>query len=265
MMDTFDYLKFAKQRESLREEYLLQKPYPYAIFDGLFSEELISAVNDEIDRTPFEIDERNISNIEVKKRSNFRDNEDVPKNVAQIFSVLNGGKFLELISELTSIEGLISDPYFDGGGVNIIENEGTLAVHVDGTTQHRMNLSRRLNVILFLNHSWDPAWNGYHEQWEYLDSSRGALDVEQRWRCVRKILPKSNRLLVFTTNDHSWHGHAGHLSVPREIKRRSLIAYYYTASRPRSDGVFEAPHRALFVDNKITLRDSAFLDTEIVL
>ena len=235
------------------------------MFDGLFDDKALNEVDGEVDAGNFNSDDRKLDNIEVKLRSDFEDNEAVPDNTKEIFQVLNGGKFLNLVSQLTGIDGLISDPYFDGGGINIIKNNGTLAVHVDGTHQHRMKVSRRINAILFLNEDWDENWNGFHEQWEYLNTDISPFDEMQKWRCVRKILPKRNRLLIFTTNDHSWHGHAGVLNVPDHIERRSLITYYYTNERPQSDIIFESPHRALFVNNNITLKESSFDDVEIIL
>lgn len=260
----FNYPLFEQMCQENAEKYLRQSPYPYAIFDGLFSESLLNEVDQEVERAEYKKDVREISEIEVKTRSNFEDNEALPKNIKSVFEIINGGKFLTAVSRLTGIPGLISDPYYDGGGVNVIENGGTLAVHVDGTTQHRLSLCRRINAILFLNDDWDKDWNGYHEQWEYINRNLSPFDADQEWRCVRKILPKRNRLLVFTTNDHSWHGHAGLLDIPEGVKRKSLIAYYYTASRPDSDLVFENPHRAIFVKNSITLKDDAFLNVEVV-
>jgi len=231
-------------------------------FDGLFDEELINKINVEIESGEFDKDDRNIGGVEVKIRSDFEDNESIPPYSKKVFDVLNGGKFLNLVSQLTDIEGLISDPYYDGGGINITENNGTLAVHVDGTTQHRMDLCRRINAILFLNDRWDENWNGYHEQWDFMNKEISPLDESQKWFCVRKIRPIKNRLIIFTTNDHSWHGHAGKLNVPDNIQRRSLITYYYTNDRPKSDLIFEEPHRALFVNNNITLSDKAFENVE---
>ena len=265
MQTNFDYGKFSGESKNLCKEYSSRSPYPFAIFDGLFSETLIDIVNQEIDESHFKKDERAIDGIEVKVRSDFEDNESLPPATKSVFEITNGGKFLNIVTQLTGIEGLISDPYYDGGGVNIIRNGGTLAVHVDGTTQHRMQLSRRLNAILFLNDHWDENWNGYHEQWEYLNQDLDPNDEKQIWRCVRKILPKKNRLLIFTTNDYSWHGHAGVLQVPEDVERRSLISYYYTSSRPGSDLRFENPHRAIFIKNKITLSDDAFQETEVIL
>jgi hypothetical protein len=262
---TFDYEKFESKVQEVCDSYNAQTPYPFAYFDGLFDEALLDEINREIDLANFEKDVRSIDGVEVKTRSDFEDNESLPPATRRVFELINGGKFLNIVSKLTGIGGLISDPYYDGGGINVIENNGTLAVHVDGTTQHRMQVCRRINAILFLNDDWDPNWNGYHEQWDFVNKELSPFDDEQEWKCVRKILPKKNRLFFFTTNDHSWHGHAGVLNVPEGVQRRSLIAYYYTSSRPDSDLVFENPHRALFINNEKTLRDGAFDEVEVVL
>lgn len=264
-MNIFDYDGFGAQIDKLKDQYNFQSPYPYAIFDGLFEDAILNEVVEEIEKSEFVKDVREIDGVEVKTRSNLEDNESLPVASRQLFELINGGRFLNMVSELTGISGLISDPYYDGGGINIIEGGGTLAVHVDGTTQHRMQICRRLNAILFLNNDWDVDWNGYHEQWDFVNKSISPLDPEQQWRCIRKILPKRNRLLIFTTNDHSWHGHAGVLKVPKGVRRFSLITYYYTSSRPSTDLMFESPHRAMFINNKITLTDDAFADVEVVL
>lgn len=261
----FDYSKFDDQVNHIAPGYNNLKPYPYAIFDDLFNNSIIREVNEEIDLAQFEIDERQIKGEEVKIRSDFEDNESLPAATRKIFELLNGGRFLNLVSRLTGINGLIPDPYYDGGGINIIKDQGTLAVHIDGTNQQRMAVSRRINAILFLNEDWNPDWNGYHEQWEFVNKDLSPFDENQEWRCVRKVLPKKNRLYIFTTNDHSWHGHAGLLNVPNGVERRSLISYYYTSTRPETDLIYEAPHRALFINNDITLSTKAFADTEIIL
>jgi Rps23 Pro-64 3,4-dihydroxylase Tpa1-like proline 4-hydroxylase len=260
----FDYEQFSCMVKDVADLYNKKFPYPFMYFDDLFDNELMDKVNLEIDKNVFVKDEREINNIEIKTRSDFEDNESIPPYSKLVFDVLNGGKFLGLVSLLTGINGLISDPYFDGGGINIIKNDGTLAVHVDGTTQHRMNICRRINAIVFLNDEWREDWNGLHEQWDFLDKNLSPLDENQRWCCVRKILPKKNRLLIFTTNDHSWHGHAGVLNEPKNIQRRSLITYYYTNGRPKSDLIFKEPHGALFINNNLTLTNKAFDDVEII-
>ena len=109
----FDYKNFKSQVHEKKNSYNNELPFPYALFDGLFDDELLSLVNDEINLGNFQKDVRSIDKEEVKTRSDFEDNEDLPPIVRKVFDILNGGKFLNLISQLAEIEGLISDPYFD--------------------------------------------------------------------------------------------------------------------------------------------------------
>ena len=149
MPSAFDYQKFSEIVNASSNKYQEQFPYPFMYLDDLFDSNLIDDINKEIDVGDFKLDDREIDSVEIKTRSDFSDNESIPKYSKIIFEILNGGKFLEIVTSLTGIKGLVSDPYYDGGGINIIKNNGTLAVHVDGTTQHRMNLCRRINAILF--------------------------------------------------------------------------------------------------------------------
>ena len=262
MRDIFNYKRFDDLIDS--PNYLKAYPFPFMIFDDLFDVTKLDQINEEILTSDFKKDIRNIAGEEVKTRSDFKNFDDIPQNMFDIFSVMNGGKFLRYLSKLTSIDGLISDPYFEGGGVNEISKSGTLAIHVDGTTHNTTKLHRRLNAILYLNKDWDDNWGGHHEQWipkfNYLD----CFDKKQEWECVRLIRPKFNRLMIFTTNDFSWHGHTKPLKLPRGISRKSLITYYYTKDRPETDLRYKNPHRALFINNSISLKKKSFKDIPIV-
>jgi Rps23 Pro-64 3,4-dihydroxylase Tpa1-like proline 4-hydroxylase len=262
MDSIFDYRKF--ENEINTESYLEATPFPFVFIDNLFDNDKLDLVNSEIESGEYKKDIRNIKGEEVKTRSDFKCIEDIPKNMFDVFSVLNGGRFLECLSKLTSIDGLISDPYYHGGGVNQINKSGTLAIHVDGTTHRKMNLKRRLNVILFMNKDWDDAWGGHHEQWIQKKTDLHYLDEKQEWECVRLIRPAFNRLMIFTTNDHSWHGHTKPLSLPNGVSRKSLITYYYTTDRPASDLIYEEPHRALFVNNSLSIKDQVFKNVPIL-
>tara|TARA_A200000113_G_scaffold226035_1_gene249728 strand:+ start:8805 stop:9587 length:783 start_codon:yes stop_codon:yes gene_type:complete len=258
----FNYDRF--ENEISQDDYLNQYPFPYTFFDGLFDSNLLNRVVEEIDEEKYKKDVRDIKGEEVKTRSDFKNIEDIPENCFKVFSIMNGGRFLNCLSNFTSIEGLICDPYYSGGGINKIEKSGTLAIHVDGTTHHKMNIKRRLNAILFLNKDWQDAWGGHHEQWVPKNEDLDPFDKNQNWECVRLIRPKFNRLMVFTTNDHSWHGHTKELSLPAGNSRKSLITYYYTSDRPKSDLRFEEPHRALFINNSTSIKEDSLKDVPIV-
>lgn len=262
MRNIFNYKKFESEIDT--SAYLNAYPFPFVYIDNLFDDNKLSLVNDEIESGKYKKDIRNIKGEEIKTRSDFKCIEDIPKNMFDIFSVLNGGRFLECLTKLTSINGLISDPYFHGGGVNQINKSGTLAIHVDGTTHKTMNVKRRLNAILFLNNDWDDSWGGHHEQWVPKEPNLHYLDEKQEWECVRLIRPINNRLMIFTTNDHSWHGHTKPLNLPEGVSRKSLITYYYTIDRPKSDIIYEEPHRALFVNNSLSITNRSFTNVPIV-
>lgn len=262
MKKIFNYDKF--EALSKNSNYLNAFPFPFIFFDDLFDNGKLDQVNTEIENGEFKKDIRNISGEEIKTRSDFKNIEDIPQNMFEVFSVLNGGRFLECLSNLTSIDGLISDPYFHGGGVNMINKSGTLAIHVDGTTHKKMNLKRRLNAILFMNKDWDDEWGGHHEQWVPKHKEIDCLSKEQEWECVRLIRPKFNRLMIFTTNDYSWHGHTKPLELPQGHSRKSMITYYYTVDRPASDLRYEEPHRALFINNADSISGQSFDDVPIV-
>jgi hypothetical protein len=54
-------------------------------------------------------------------------------------------------------------------------------------------------------------------------------------------------LVIFDTNDYSYHGLPDPLNFPEDKVRKSIILYYYTKeSRPSSQIAVDAPHSALW-------------------
>ena len=47
-------------------------------------------------------------------------------------------------------------------------------------------------------------------------------------RCVEKVSPVANRVLIFTTDVDSFHGHPEPMRCPQGVTRRSLALYYFT-------------------------------------
>jgi hypothetical protein len=63
-------------------------------------------------------------------------------------------------------------------------------------------------------------------------------------RCVERVLPAYNRMVVFSTTDFAYHGHPEPLSCPPDRSRRSLALYYYTNGRPAEE--LSGKHSTLF-------------------
>jgi hypothetical protein len=227
----FDYSAL----ESARVE---TQPFPYIVADGLWNTADLRLV-------PYQFrglgDVRNDTGVQVKHRSTWASVDDVPESAQRMVSILNGARLLRILSRLTCIPNLIPDPYFAGGGLNESKRGGQLAIHVDGTHSDAMKLHRRVNVIVYLNEGWKDEWGGHLELWS--DAHK------EPYACVKKIAPLFNRTVIFPTNDYSWHGHPKPLACPEDVSRKSLILYYYTATRPtteRWNGDIDKQHSAIF-------------------
>jgi hypothetical protein len=133
----------------------------------------------------------------------------------------NSDGFLGLLEAVTGIRGLVPDPYFTGGGMHQILAGGILDIHTDFNHYRRLNLFRRLNVLLYLTEDWRAGYGGELELWDEAPKRGG--------RCFRSIPPLYNRLVVFHTDKTSFHGHPNEWRAPDGLCRRSIALYYYTA------------------------------------
>ena len=145
----------------------------------------------------------------------------------------NSSAFTKFLENLTGIEGLIPDPHFRGGGLHQVERGGYLDIHCDFNVYEKLNLDRRLNVLIYLNKDWKKEYGGDLELWD-----------KNMTKAVARISPIFNRFVVFATDDYSYHGHPDPLKCPEDKTRKSLALYYYTNGRP-SDEVSES-HTTLF-------------------
>lgn len=175
--------------------------------------------------------------IEVKMRSNWKSEFDIPDIIVDAIRLLNSSYFMIEIGKLFNISKIIPDPYFTGGGLNVTKKGGLLDVHVDGNYHDATGLNRRLNAILYLNKNWQSSWGG-----EF-----GLYDKEGK-SCLKKIDPIFNRLIIFDTHDYSYHGLPDPVNFPENEPRRSIILYYYTKDpRPDHQIMSSKPHSALWV------------------
>jgi len=213
-------------------------PFKHLYVDNFFSADF---ANDLLDSFP-DLDDKDlwdVSNdpeIEVKMRSKWQSEFDIPEKIVDAIRILNSSLFLKAVSDKFDIPKLMPDPYFTGGGLNVTTSGGLLDVHVDGNYHDASGLNRRINAILYLNPGWQEGWGG-----EF-----GLYD-ETGEKLIKKIAPIHNRLVVFDTNDKSFHGLPDPITFPEGHSRRSIILYYYTKDpRPSEQVTVEKPHSALW-------------------
>ena len=211
--------------EKKQEEYLNAAPYPSIWFDDFFNPEILHKILEEFPdlsgKAQNEVHYANPNEAKYASKGEYKFGE----MTRQFMHFMNSQPFLEFLQNLTGIkEGLVPDPYFEGGGCHQIKPGGFLKVHVDFHKHRAMNLDRRVNVLIYLNDNWEEEYGGHFELWDR-DMSK----------CVTRIAPLFNRMAIFSTTDFSWHGHPDKLTCPPDRSRKSLALYYYTNGRPDSE------------------------------
>ena len=232
-----------KIRSARQNGFFFEAPYEHIVLDDFFPLELAECC---LENFPPLSDEswehQNDVQIEVKYRSTWESEFDIPPGIVDAVRIMNSSILLSAISEGIGIGKLIPDPYYSGGGLNVTSPGGMLDVHVDGNYHDATGLNRRLNAILYLNRNYKKDWGG--EFGIYNNTGEN---------CVKKIEPLFNRLIIFNTHDKSFHGLPDPLKFPEGENRKSIILYYYTKEpRRSSEVVVAAPHSALWKKTGLT-------------
>jgi hypothetical protein len=204
--------------------YVSADPFPHIVFDNFFNEAVLNEVLDEF---PKELDKvGNIlrTNQEIKSISD--DPQKLSPKLNDFFNFTNSHKFINFINKISGVErALIPDPYLWGGGLHELKNGGFLNIHCDFNKHPKMNLDRRINVLIYLNHNWQDQYGGALELWD--------KDMKD---CVQKIKPIFNRMVIFNTTDFSFHGNPDKINIPDNSKsRKSIALYYYSNGRPDNE------------------------------
>lgn len=202
--------------DTMRTAYREAQPFPHIVIDHFLTEAGADAAMAGFPA----VDTANWNNyIHVNERK--YSNTDVATwtpTLRALLDVLHGPRFVAFLEELTGIEGLQVDPTLEGGGLHQSGTGGFLNIHADFTVHpRRRTWRRRVNLLLYLNPHWDPAYGGELELW--------SRDMAAREKSVE---PFGNRAVVFTTEADSFHGHPQPLRCPPETSRRSLALYYFT-------------------------------------
>lgn len=205
--------------ELLANDYNGADPFPHIVLDNILPDTLIQKILANFPAEKIDSDINfNLGYGGLYKRQVMP--EDCNAFNVSLFHFFNSRPVLQFLEGLTGIEGLLPDPYFDGGGFHETSKGGKLGIHADFRVNERLHVQRRINLLIYLNPVWDDAWMGQLELWD-----RGMKE------CKVKVSPILNRCVVFSTEADTWHGHPDPITPPDGITRRSMALYYYTASR----------------------------------
>jgi hypothetical protein len=203
----------------LAEDYAKADPFPHIVMDGILPEPLIRGILEHFPKRKLQDDiVFDIGYGGHHKRQVMP--EQCDDFVREFFHFMNSQPVLQFLEGLTGIEALLPDPYFEGGGFHETSRGGKLGVHADFRIHEQLHVQRRINLLIYLNETWQDEWKGQLELWN-----------RSMTECRARVSPIWNRCVVFSTDADTWHGHPDELQTPDGVKRRSIALYYYTASR----------------------------------
>jgi len=212
----FDYDRWNRRLSALAQNYRINQPFPHVHLENFLEPEVARELMTEFPEPDshawIQYKHQNENKLGLPRREMF------PRRIGHVVDELNSPEFLAWLTELTGIEGLVSDDTLEGGGLHQSSRGGFLNVHADFTMHHHhRNWRRRLNLILYLNDAWQPEWGGAIELWD-----------RDMTHCAARILPLLNHALIFNTDENSFHGFPDRMLCPEGISRKSLALYYYT-------------------------------------
>ena len=156
-----------------------------------------------------------------------------------LFNILNSNEFTSLISKFSGIKKIYPDPGLNGGGIHIYANKGKLNPHLDYDIHPKLNLKRKLNLIIYLNKNWREENGGLLGLWTHNKSKNICGNL------YKEIKPKFNRAILFDVSSNCWHGLSKQFVATKCKHRKSVAVYYLIKSTKKT-----ARGKALFSLNR---------------
>lgn len=217
-------LNAPEERERLKQSFLTGTPFQHVVIDNAFSDDLLNKVIDDFSQVRHNAAYADKTTLQ---KYTCDDWELFPPATYEFISYLNSGSFVAFLSDVTGIQELTSDPYLLGGGMHETLPGGFLKMHTDFNFHKRLKLDRRVNAIIYLNRDWQPSWGGE------------LLLADPKTMKTVAVEPIFNRLVIFNTNDHSFHGHPDAHTFPVGNSRKSIAMYYYANGRPGNEITYQ--------------------------
>ena len=208
----------------LKKNFIKADPFPHIVIKNFFNESFLNKILEDFPNLNNASGTEKYNNENELKLANNRFNS-FPQSLKNIFKFLNSSDFLKFLQQISSInEKLEPDLELNGGGLHEIKRGGVLKIHTDFNKHPSNGMDRRVNLLLYLNKNWLDSYGGCLELWD-----------QEMTKCVKKIKPEFNTMVIFNTNDFSNHGHPDPLNCPINLSRKSIATYYFSKGRPQHE------------------------------
>lgn len=218
--------------EKLKNQFHSADPFDHVVIDDFWKEDIA----EQLYRDFPDYDDNQIwgayynNRIENKKTCNHWDK--FPKTTYQAFRFLASEQFQTKLRFITDEQDLNLDIGLHGGGWHAHTKGGNLNIHLDYNVHPKLDLQRKLNIIIYLSKDWN--YGGGLELWTH------DPETNQPKAQATVVDIKFNRAVIFDTTQNSWHGLPYPIQCPQGAVRKSMAAYYLktkpsqTEDRPRA-------------------------------
>ncbi|HUI76438.1 MAG TPA: 2OG-Fe(II) oxygenase [Bryobacteraceae bacterium] len=210
-----------------RSAFLNADPFKHVVIENFFEPAFAERLLAEFPRFDPQLAKNEVGITGGKAaNSNIRQISDTYR---ELYGLIASQPFLDFVSRLSGISGLLLDPEMYGGGTHDNLHGQDLDPHVDFNYDVARKLHRRLNLIVYMNKGWQSGWGGA------LEIHSNPRDPAQNR--IKSYDPLFNRCVMFETNERSWHGFPK-IDLPpdkRHLSRKSISIYLYTQDRPAEE------------------------------
>jgi Rps23 Pro-64 3,4-dihydroxylase Tpa1-like proline 4-hydroxylase len=192
-------------------------PFDHCVVDGFLNDKIAKQIAEEFlpygDKRWYQYDNA----LELKKTLN--DWSIFPPNTYSLLNYLNSSEFVSMLSDLVGTR-LFSDSGLHGGGWHIHGEAGNLNPHLDYSLHPKLNLQRKVNIIIYLSTGLTESDGGHLGLWGKSECDGACGDLR------KEISIMFNRAVIFDTTQHSWHGMSRKFLGVNGKFRKSLAVYY---------------------------------------
>jgi len=227
----------------LSESFLQAKPFNHVVIDNFFVDSFARTIFNDMPG----YEENNDAKYDnpIEKKRTIQNWTKFPKNIYKAATYLVNQEFTGYLRQLTQQNELMADFGLHGGGIHMHQAGDYLNTHLDYDIHPKLDMKRKLNLIVYLNPNWQESWGGNLGLWSHNE------ETEQPKDCIVSVTPLFNRAVLFDTTQNSWHGLPNPISCPDGVYRKSIAAYFLCPAPAETD----QRGRALFLPRQEQMND----------
>ena len=208
-MINFDFLNANK--EELRTNYLLAKPFPHLVIDNFCNSAMIESLYEKIP----ELTNKSRDYVFAKNKFEKSNYKELGKEFEEFYTDITSEPMNQFLSFISN-ENVFVDPDNHGGGLHQGKKNSFLDMHLD-FNYHPLKKGwyRNMNLLLYLNKNWKPEYKGHLKLVDLRTNEEKELEVP------------FNRMIIQQTRAYTLHGYEK-TNFPENNYRTSIATYAYT-------------------------------------